>query len=142
MSSDNGRWYLCAAEKDGKVTDISFCNNIYAAIEYKMSRAKKSESVSIYAVDYDHVGGMKDSGTHVCEQSSPVRVHPKNEDWATRILCLETGVVYNSIRECSLRTGISHFRIRTAVAKDCTVEGFHFVKINNGKRKRKDQSRD
>ena len=46
---------------------------------------------------------------------------------AKHVKCLETAVVYPSIRECSAQTGISTYFINKSIVNNCAVQGYRFV---------------
>ena len=57
----------------------------------------------------------------------------KNGYWSKKIRCVETGVVYNSIKECSKKMGINHMTIsNSANGKIKTTKcGYHFEFIHD-----------
>lgn len=56
--------------------------------------------------------------------------------WSFRIKCVETGQVYRSIRDCSLRKGLPYKRLYAAVFDEEEIDGLHFVIDKDGYRKR------
>ena len=46
--------------------------------------------------------------------------------WAQKVLCVDTGAIYMTMRECENSVGISGYRIRNAIRKGVRVEGILF----------------
>lgn len=46
--------------------------------------------------------------------------------WANRVQCVETGLVYDSVVECSKKTGIPIWSLYKSVHKGYMASGYHF----------------
>ena len=56
----------------------------------------------------------------------PKKVKPKKY-WDRPVLCVETGEVYRTIKECSKQTGIPYMTITNCIKNGNSTRGFHFV---------------
>ena len=56
----------------------------------------------------------------------PPKVKPKKY-WDRPVLCVETGQVYSTIKECSKRTGIPYMTISNCIKNGNATRGLHFV---------------
>lgn len=54
--------------------------------------------------------------------------------WQRKIRCVETGIVYDSISDCSKALGISHKVLWNAINSGKPRFGYHFVNVKNKKR--------
>ena len=50
--------------------------------------------------------------------------------WNRKVLCIETGEVFSSIRECSERLGLSHKEVWNAINSGNDRNGLHFMNIS------------
>lgn len=61
--------------------------------------------------------------------------NPKKEKlkkyWERCVLCVETGQVFSSIRECSKKTGIPYMTISNCIKNKNATRGIHFVNAPN-----------
>lgn len=65
----------------------------------------------------------------VVKKSTPKK--PKKENpkkyWERPVLCIETGQVFSSIRECSEKTGIPYMTISNCIKNGNATRGIHFM---------------
>ncbi len=61
----------------------------------------------------------------------PKKVKPKKY-WSRRVLCVETGEVFNTIRECSEKMGIPYMTITNCLKNKNATRGLHFVNCSHG----------
>lgn len=59
----------------------------------------------------------------------PKKVKPKKY-WSRRVLCVETGEVFETIRECSEKMGIPYMTITNCLKNGNATRGLHFVNHN------------
>lgn len=55
----------------------------------------------------------------------------KTKGWERRVMCVETGQVFHSIRDCCEKTGIPYMTIVNCIKNKNATRGVHFVNINN-----------
>lgn len=112
--------YLVSFRKDGKVIESEFCNTL---AEIKVLQA------------IAHSKGCL-CEAHKLYEEKPVCVneqHAKQETtvarprWKRRCKCVETGKVYNSVRECSNDTGIKYRAIINCLRCGSSRNGLHFT---------------
>lgn len=69
--------------------------------------------------------------TRTVAPAPPRPEKPKKEkrgkNWERRVLCVETGQVFSSIRECSDKTGIPYMTISNCIKNKNATRGVHFV---------------
>lgn len=113
--------YLCSSEKLSKVVDISICDSDLLSMEYRKLWESKGFVVSCFKLPCDPPHEVS------CEDniSSVTRCFPSGK-WEKRVICIETGKVYQTIKECMRETGIGGFRMRKAIYKGAEIEGLHF----------------
>jgi hypothetical protein len=64
----------------------------------------------------------------------PKKVKPKKY-WDRPVLCVETGEVFKTIKECSIKTGIPYMTITNCIKNGNPTRGLHFV---NAPKEKKD----
>lgn len=55
--------------------------------------------------------------------------HPKC--WKRTVLCVETGRVFNSVRECSEHIGLPYMTIVNCIKNKNATRGLHFITVDN-----------
>ena len=58
----------------------------------------------------------------------PKKIKPKKY-WARPVMCVETGQVFGSIRECCERLGLSHKSLWNAINSGNARNGLHFINL-------------
>lgn len=135
--------YLVYFQKKGKVIEQEYC---HTTEEVKvLSAIARSKGY-----DYEVFNFNKDSLTEI----QPPIVEEKNTQktrikkiWERSCRCLETGMIYESIRECSRQVGIPYKSIYNSIKSGNSRNGLHFAfensdyvepkKISPQRRKRK-----
>ena len=113
--------YLCTSEKSSKVVDISICNSDLLSMEYRKLWESKGFEVSCFKIPCDIPHGV------ACEDNVSATTHSFPSDkWEKKVICVETGKGYQTIKECMKETGIGGFRMRKAIYKNAEIEGLHF----------------
>lgn len=117
--------YFCSSEKNGKIVDMAFKYSKYSAFKYKRDQEKLGRTVSFFIiVEYCKDQADVDDRGHKGVKLSRLK------GWSKRIMCVETGEVYNTIRECQKANGIGNWVIRKAVYENKVVNGKHYKIIN------------
>lgn len=66
----------------------------------------------------------------VVEEEKPkVQKHPKC--WKRTVLCVETGQIFDSVRECSEHIGLPYMTIVNCIKNKNATRGLHFTAIDN-----------
>ena len=121
--------YLCSAEKDNKVVDITFRSNRYSVLEYKNEQEKLGRNVSVSAIDINNKNSFaKEKIIRKCDTTK--LKFPKRKGWSVRVLCLETGQIYNSIRDFQTINDIGNWVVRKVVYEGRTFKGRHYKIID------------
>lgn len=125
--------YLVSIERNGKVIESLFCDTEdEIRVECAIGRSKGCEC-EIFSVTEKEKGKLETEPTEkpkACEEK--VR-------WEIPVKCVETGVVYKSVSDCSFRTGINRRALYNAVLRGTPRNGLHFVRFG---KERKVEKRD
>lgn len=65
----------------------------------------------------------------VLETALPVKRN-KNKSWERRVMCVETGKVYGSIRKCSADVGIPYMTVVNCIKNGNATRGYHFIDVD------------
>ena len=117
--------YLCSAEKEGKVIDLTFRDNEYSVLEYRNEQEKLGRMASVFAI-----GKNQEKESIVCMCDTTRLKFPKRKGWSVRVLCLETGEIYNSIRDCQTANNIGNWVVRKVVYEGRPFKGKHYKVID------------
>lgn len=121
--------YLCSAEKNGKVVNIDFRTNRFAVLGYKIEHEKLGRNVSVSLVKQREDSAPCDGEiVRKCDISN-LRL-PMRKGWSVRVLCLETGEIYDTIRECQRKNNIGNWVVRKVVYEGREFEGKHYKIID------------
>lgn len=63
------------------------------------------------------------------ENKQPVATERRKKQWERPVLCVETGQVFKSIRECSDKLGIPYMTICNCIKNRNATRGVHFSNI-------------
>lgn len=134
MDCKNEFQYLCSAEKGKKVVDITFRSNRYSVLEYRNEQERLGREVSVSAIDMNYREGFaKEKIIRKCDTTK--LKFPKRKGWSVRVLCLETGVIYDTIRDCQIAINVGNWVIRKAVYEGREVDGKHYKIIDEDVKK-------
>ena len=61
------------------------------------------------------------------QKSSQKKHEKKKKYWERTVMCVETGQVFQTIRECSEKTGIPYMTIVNCIKNKNATRGVHFV---------------
>ena len=128
MDKQRQCYVLCSAERNGKIVDLSIEPYDYSAVKYKSRWEKRGCNVSRLILPH-----IKLSNSFT-ESTDSKKAFIPNGDWAKTVLCVETGKMYRTIRDCMKDTEIGGFRMRNALYKGYEVEGMHFRIVEDGQR--------
>lgn len=56
--------------------------------------------------------------------------YTKKGNWLRPVKCVETGEVYNSVRDCSRATGIPYTSVIYAIEHGSPYKGYHYMDLN------------
>lgn len=115
--------YLVYSQKNGKVIEQEYCHTIEEVkVLLAIARSK--------GYDYDIFNFNKDRLTEtqppIVEEKSIQKTKVK-KIWERSCRCLETGIIYDSIRECSRQMGISYKSVYNSIKSGNSRNGFHFT---------------
>ena len=69
----------------------------------------------------------KPQSTERTQKSSQKKPEKKKKYWERTVMCVETGQVFQTIRECSEKTGIPYMTIVNCIKNKNATRGVHFV---------------
>lgn len=70
-------------------------------------------------------------GEVIFSSKKPQKREKTKKHWERRVLCIETGEVFNSIRECCECLGISHKSLWNAINSGNARNGLHFTNASD-----------
>lgn len=132
--------YLVHFHKDGKVLEQEFCDTEeQVRVLQALARKKNYETEVSYMKTETKIGSPASFFTK--------KIDLEKETWEKRVVCIETGKVFPSVRECSRCHGIIYKSLYNAIKSGHSRNGLHFAfvdtdhvepkKISPKRRKRK-----
>ena len=121
--------YLCSAEKEGKIVDIVFRRNRYSVLEYKNMQEKLGRKVSISLIEWCENDSLANNKIVRKCNASKLK-YPAKKGWSKRVICIETGEIYNTILQCQTLNKIGSWVIREVLYKGREFEGRHYKIID------------
>lgn len=76
--------------------------------------------------------GTSDGTVSIVTDTEP-KTGYQSKNWKKVVLCIETGQMYSSMRECSVRTHIPYMTIANCIKNRNATRGMHFVQIEGMK---------
>lgn len=112
--------YLVHFHKNGKVFDQEICDTEdQVRVLQALARRKNYET----EVSYMNLETKKGSPASIITK----KIDIEKETWEKRVVCIETGEVFPSIRECSRCHGIIYKSLYNAIKSGMPRKGLHFV---------------
>ena len=117
--------YLVSFERNGKVIESVFCDTedeirVQCAIAH--SKGCECEIFSL--------AERKSKETIDTEPEEEPKARDKKVRWEIPVKCVETGVIYNSVSDCSFKTGINRRALYNAILRGTPRKGFHFIHVD------------
>lgn len=141
------RNYMITVFKDGKCVDLQLVHNLddlvtikalYSDCEIGVFSLTDYSWLSQEMVGYQTWCSGKrwqewrrgDKG----EQAVPVKATPASgkapkQIWSRPVMCVETGQMFGSVRECSNKVGIPYMTIMNCIKNGNATRGVHFVDL-------------
>lgn len=118
--------YLVYFHRNGKVVEQEFCNtDDEVKVLQAMAHSKGCKCETMHLYEDKPVAIEPTQPKKEPETSTP---QPK---WERRCKCVETGKVYQSVRDCSRDTGINYRAIINAIRCGSSRNGLHFTSSLN-----------
>jgi len=138
--------YLVSVFEDGKNVNLYFLDNLYEIIIIK-ARHKDCE-IGIFDIDNcvrftpsqvereiikagkhwkKSLEKQKDAEPIVEKPKEKPKKEKQKKNWERPVLCVETGQVFSSIRECSDKLGIPYMTITNCIKNKNATRGVHFA---------------
>ena len=114
--------------KDGKVVDQEFCDTEEQVSVLQALAHKKNYDMEVF---YMQVETKKGSPASI----STKKIEFEKETWEKKVVCIETGEVFPSIRECSRCHGIIYRSLVNAIKSGKSRKGLHFALVKNSDHK-------
>ncbi len=142
--------YLVSVFENGKNVNSYFSDNLDDLITIKALH--KNCEISIFDLnDYTtmpreqveaeiHKSGerwkkslvrVEEPPQHSIPKACPSETTKKTKNWKRSVMCVETGQVFHSIRDCCEKTGIPYMTIVNCIKNKNATRGVHFVNMNN-----------
>lgn len=142
--------YLISIFSDGKNVNSYYSDNLDALVTIKALH-KNCEIVIFDLVDFSFLSKKQVDAEIVksgirwknyrdkSRRQLALSRHSTNKEtrkktrkyWNRPVLCVETGQVFSSIRECSDKLGIPYMTITNCIKNRNATRGFHFVNAKN-----------
>ena len=116
--------FFVSFSKDGKVVDQEFCDTEEQVRVLQALAHKKNYDMEIF---YMKVETKKGSPASI----STKKIEFEKETWEKKVVCIETGEVFPSIRECSRCHGIIYRSLVNAIKSGNSRNGLHFALVSN-----------
>ena len=115
---------VCQNDRVVEQNSFYFVNEAFIYARNKRAEGYTCEQRTIPNPDYR--GELQLSGGLCHKQHNKhIPINLRN-GWAQKVLCVDTGAIYMTMRECENSVGISGYRIRNAIRKGVRVEGLLF----------------
>lgn len=112
--------YLVHFHKNGKVFDTEICDTEDQVRVLQAMARQKDYEIEVSCIQS---GNKKDSPASIITK----KIDVEKETWGKRVVCVETGEVFPSIRECSLYHGIIYKSLYNAIKSGMPRKGLHFA---------------
>lgn len=125
LSMDSPNNYFVTFLKDGKVKEQHYCQTI-DQVKTLQAVARSKNCTLNYIKLTPETEETKDD-VEVQEKVNTTEESPKTRDgWCRQILCVETGMIFRSVKECAKQFKISYKSIWNAAHSGRERQGFHF----------------
>lgn len=115
-------YLISVFNKEGKNVDLSYSENLEDLLTIKVLFPQ----CFIEIADLRNMILLSDSEVEKEFETQQKKAFEK-DSWAKRIRCVETGQVFRSLRECSIRKGIQYKTLYNAILNNASVNGIHFI---------------
>ena len=116
--------YLVHFYKDGKVLEQEFCDTEEQVRVLQALARQKNYETEVFNMQRE------------TKKGSPALIVTKKidietETWEKQVVCIETGEVFPSVRECSRCYGIIYKSLYNAIKSGNSRNGFHFAFVDS-----------
>lgn len=121
MNNKSKTRYFLAFTKDEKVTELHVLYSDEQVQVFTALARNKGCEVEVFGIEIQE----KELSNNTISVKNITET--KKKDWSKTILCVETGQIYATIRECSNQTGIPYMTIVNCIKNGNATRGLHFV---------------
>ena len=123
MDSPNN--YFVTFLKDGKVKEQHYCQTIDQV--NTLRAVARSQNCTLNYVKLTHETNKRKDDVVLQKKDHTPEESPQTRDgWCRQILCVETGMIFRSVKECAKQFQISYKSVWNAANSGRERHGFHF----------------
>ncbi len=123
MADNNNYVYLAVFVKDGKVKEQHHLKTSDQVEVFKAIAHSKGCDIDVFSLVLPESKVAEKEIAPKCNETNKIQ----KKGWERPVLCVETGQVFPTIRDCSEKTGIPYMTISNCIRRKNATRGVHFA---------------